>query len=131
MYALLVMAVLGADLQAEKDWYLSRKLHDTQVIKGKTLGDYYIAKNSLEALSVQDQKAIIGAERIRSEQTKRAYKIFMEGQQYRLEQTRKKAEQRRYQYPRYHYPQYYYSPYRTYHANPYYADPYRRYYIRW
>jgi hypothetical protein len=117
MYALLIVAALGAtDLQAEKDWYLSRKLYESQVRKGMTVHDYYKAQNDLAKLSPQDQRAFIGAERIRSQQMRRNYEIFMEGQRMRIEQTRPKPIQRVI-------PQYYYPPPSVY-RKPYYAYPY-------
>jgi hypothetical protein len=92
MYTLLMLAAtLGAtdpQLEAEKGWYLSRKMYETQVRRGMGPKDYYEAKKNLEKMSPQDQRAFIGAERLRSENLRRCHEAFMEGQRMRIERTR-------------------------------------------
>jgi hypothetical protein len=134
MYTLVMLAVLGAtDFQAEKDWYLTRKLYETQVRRGMGPADYQNAKVRLEKMSPQDQRVFIGVERIRSEQLRRRHELFMEGQRMRIEQARPKPLPPRIwknPYPQLHFGPNYHKPNYTY-SYPYYSPyRYRYHYVR-
>ena len=77
MYALLIVLVVGAVELPERDWYLSRKLYEVQVRRGLDMSDYEAAKKNLDSMSAEDQRAFVGAERIRAEQNSRINKSRM------------------------------------------------------
>lgn len=60
--------VYGDDLQKDKDWYLGRKLYESQVRRGGTIQDYYDARANLEKMDEQNQRAYLYAEHIRVDQ---------------------------------------------------------------
>ena len=129
MYMLLVALILGGDLQTDKDWYLSRKMHDIRV--GRNLGPNYLAaKQHLESMDPQEQRAYIEAERIRSRQRLQAHRSFMGAQRMRIEQTQPKPlPPKIYRFNPY--PQLYFGPhYKPYYAFPYYHSPFYYHYYQ-
>jgi len=121
MYVILMLVALGADdLQADRDWFLSRRMYESQAYRGHGPDYYYKAKGYLDKLDPEDQRAFINAERLRSQQRLLGQQMFMEAQRMRIEQTRPKPSPPKI----YHfnpYPQLHFGPY--YHK-PHYAHPY-------
>ena len=128
MYLLLVAMAIGMVEQPDRDWYLSRKLYEVQVRRGFDIGDYEAAKRKLDLLNPEDQRAFLGTERIRAEQSRRINESRMGVWPVN---PRRVLEPRIFYWP---YPSWHYSPYSPYHMRSYvpyqypryrYRDPYR------